>query len=98
MNTSSPRDAGTPDPTPWWRMPIWWLVIGGPAIVVVAALTSVWIAVRSPDPVLDTRAEAARLHAPDTPAEHARNHANTPLPDGAQAGQDGSRGTQSADH
>ena len=37
---------------PWWTHGHVWLVIAGPAIVVVAALVTVWIALAHPDPVL----------------------------------------------
>ncbi|MEK8087791.1 nitrogen fixation protein FixH [Aquabacterium sp. A3] len=62
---------------PWWRLPIVWLVIGGPALVVVAGLTTVVIAVRNVDPVLDT--SAGQVHsAKELPAHKARNHAADP--------------------
>lgn len=54
---------------PWWREPMVWLVIGGPAIVVVAGITTAVIAVRGADPVLDTRQPTA---------VQSRNHAVTP--------------------
>ena len=59
------------------RLPIVWLVIGGPALVVVAGLTTVVIAVRNVDPVLDT--SAGQVHsAKELPAHKARNHAADP--------------------
>lgn len=59
---------------PWWRLPIVWMVIGGPAIVVVASFVTLALAIRHPDPVLehDDTAKTAM------PAEQARNHAATP--------------------
>jgi hypothetical protein len=48
-----------------------WLVIGGPAAVVVAAVVTAGIALHSPDPVIKT--DAAHV-----PAVQARNHAATP--------------------
>jgi uncharacterized protein len=39
-------------PSPWWTYGQVGLVIAGPAIVVVAALMTAWIAVRNQDPVL----------------------------------------------
>lgn len=59
---------------PWWRQPMMWLVVGGPAAVVVAAIVTAVIAVRGADPVLDTRAD--RLA--ERPANEGRNHAATP--------------------
>lgn len=67
--------------TPWWRVGMVWLVIGGPLAVVVAGVATAIIAVRGADPVLDTSARSGRttVVAPDamTPAMQARNHAAT---------------------
>jgi uncharacterized protein len=41
-------DAGTP----WYRYPMVWLVIGGPAVVVVAGIVTAVIAYRGADPVV----------------------------------------------
>ena len=38
--------------TAWWRHGHVWLVISGPALVVVAGVITAWIAVSHPDPVL----------------------------------------------
>lgn len=59
-----------PTVRPWWRYGMVWLVISGPAVVVVAGIVTAVIAVRGADPVLDTRQGA--------PAVQARNHAATP--------------------
>ena len=45
-----------PNNAPWWRFPIVWLVFGGPAVVVVAALCMVVVAYSGADVVLDTSA------------------------------------------
>ena len=78
-----------PPTQPWWRYGHVWLVISGPAIVVVAGVITVWIAFHSQDPVVDenyyqkglninkTLAEQERLRAL-TPALQGRNHAATP--------------------
>lgn len=74
MANRRPEDS----PSPWWRHPMMWLVVGGPLIVVVAALTTSVIAIRGADPVLPTEdAVKARSVAP---AIQARNHAATPVP------------------
>lgn len=77
--------AGAPAVTPWWSVGVVWLVIGGPLVVVVAAVATAVIAVRGADPVLDTapRANAASATAPTatTPAVQARNHAATAAAD-----------------
>ena len=69
MDTTSPP-RHSPDRRPWWREPMMWLVVGGPAAVVVAAIVTAVIAIRGADPVLDTRA--------GQPAVQGRNHAATP--------------------
>lgn len=62
--------------TPWWKLPIVWLVIGGPALVVVASFVTLALAIRHPDPVLDTAAASSSRAV--QPAIQARNHAATP--------------------
>ena len=68
------RDSKLP-PLPWWRVPIVWIVFGGPALVVVASFVTLCIAVRGGDTPLhvpaDVQADAM------TPATQARNHATT---------------------
>ncbi len=85
----APRDV--PLAAPWWRFPIVWLVVGGPALVVVASFVTLWLAITHPDPVLhEPSAEAADLRSIDErshptagtpahllPALQARNHAAT---------------------
>jgi uncharacterized protein len=81
--SASPEDSG-----PWWKYGHVWMVIAGPAVVVVAALATAWIAVRYADPVIDTdyyrhgleinkTLEAASKKA-SMPALQGRNHAATP--------------------
>ncbi|ABE46192.1 FixH family protein [Polaromonas sp. JS666] len=73
-------------PPPWWRHGLVWLVIAGPVAVVVAGLVTVWIAVRSPDPVVAEDyyrrgVEINKTLARDKalmPALQGRNHAATP--------------------
>ena len=62
---------------PWWRVPMVWLVIGGPALVVVASFATLIVAVRGGDTPLR---ETASAHAAETmsPATQARNHAAAP--------------------
>jgi hypothetical protein len=62
---------------PWWRYPIVWLVIAGPAIVVVASVITMGLAMNGADPVLDT--SASQVARPSqAPAVRARNHAASP--------------------
>lgn len=71
---------------PWWKYGMVWLVISGPAVVVVAALATGWIAFTRPDPVLAEdyyrRGVEINKSLADTPALapalQARNHAVTP--------------------
>lgn len=75
--------------TAWWRHGHVWLLISGPALVVVAGVITAWIAVSHPDPVLgqEERAQATSASQPHTqtqersllPAQQARNHAATPV-------------------
>ncbi len=60
MNTASTRASGAtmapPDAgataTPWWRVRMLWLVIGGPLAVVVASFATLALALLNPDPVI----------------------------------------------
>jgi hypothetical protein len=62
---------------PWWHVRMLWLVVGGPALVVVASFATLVLAVRGGDVPL--REEAAVTHHPGSvPATQARNHAATP--------------------
>jgi uncharacterized protein len=80
------------DPQPWWTHGHVWLIIAGPAAVVIAGFVTLAIAIRIPDPVIaedyyrrgleinKTLAEQKAL----APAMQARNHAATPvMPDGS---------------
>jgi hypothetical protein len=72
-------------PAAWWRYPMVWLVIGGPLAVVVASITTAFVAARGADPVLGTEERGGiseRASTPEsmTPALQARNHAATAKP------------------
>ena len=71
--------------SPWWRHGHVWLVISGPAAVVVAGLVTVFFAIKYPDAVIGGQepARAPRqsvLSQPRAlaPALEGRNHAATP--------------------
>lgn len=79
---------------PWWKEPFVWLVIGGPLIVIVAGIFTAYIAMKDPDPVLNTKAQHQKLlqqtqsssNAPSKedmvklmPAGQGRNHAASPV-------------------
>jgi hypothetical protein len=73
---------------PWWKYGHVWMVVGGPAAVVMACFFTIYLAVTRPDPLvnqdrylrsmeanqtMDPKAAAASL----APAGQARNHAAT---------------------
>jgi len=65
---------------PWWRVKMVWLVIAGPAVVVLAGIVTAVIAWRGADPVVSTPqvAQARDANAlSSAPALQARNHAAT---------------------
>ena len=75
------------EPAPWWRFPFVWLVIAGPAAVVVAGFATAFIAVRGADPVVATDYYRRGIEINKTlaagskaalPAMQGRNHAATP--------------------
>jgi len=82
--------AATPASAPWWKFGHVWLVISGPAIVVVAGFATLWIAIARPDPVVaeDYYQQGIEINKtlednPSSlaPAMKARNHAATPEQD-----------------
>jgi uncharacterized protein len=63
---------------PWWRVPMVWLVIGGPAAVVVASAVTLALALSGADkplPQASVAAAPAPQVAAQIPAQQARNHA-----------------------
>lgn len=75
---------------PWWRYGHVWLVIAGPAVVIVAGFVTLWLALTRPDPVVaeDYYQQGMDINrtlaaSPDSlaPAVKARNHAATPPQD-----------------
>lgn len=82
-NTAASSAASSAAPlsgiTPWWRVGMVWLVVGGPLVVVLAAIATAVIAVRGADPVIsrvETAPVAGKVQS-QTPAHQARNHAAT---------------------
>ncbi|WP_310611327.1 FixH family protein [Limnohabitans sp.] len=81
----------TSDTKSWWQYGHVWLIIAGPALVVVAGFITLAIAIRIPDPVVaddyyrrgldinKTLAAEKDMHL--APAMQARNHVVTPKPD-----------------
>jgi len=65
---------------PWWKFGHVWMVIAGPAVVVVASFLTLYLALSSPNTVLETESVAQSRTgsgASLAPAMTARNHAAT---------------------
>ncbi len=74
------------DTKAWWRYGYVWFLIAGPLLVIVAGIITAYIAVHSPDPVIDNDYYQHGLNINQTlkaqqdslaPAIQARNHAAT---------------------
>ena len=79
-----PANAAT---VPWWHVGVMWLVVGGPALVVVASFALLATAVRHADvvvPRVEVRGAKSELPTqsvtPTMPAMQGRNHSATPAP------------------
>ena len=80
---------------PWWRFGHVWLVISGPAVVVVASFFTLYLAITRGDPVVDesyfqppsasTAAAQAGGTGSQAPAMLGRNHAATGVQSAAAA-------------
>jgi hypothetical protein len=78
----------TSDTKPWWQYGQVWLIISGPAVVIVAGFVTLVIAIRVPDPVLAedyyrrgldiNKTLAAEKAMQLAPAMQSRNHVVTP--------------------
>jgi len=93
MRAPDSREAES-KPKAWWRFGHVWMVLAGPAIVVVASLFTFYLAVSHPDPVMDQnyyqRGIELNKHLGGSassvaPAMQARNHAATGVPKPADA-------------
>ena len=80
--SSTPKEPAAP----WWKFGHVWLVVAGPAIVVVASFATLYLAITRPDPVMDEdyyrkgieiNKELASNPASLAPAMAGRNHAAT---------------------
>jgi hypothetical protein len=79
----------SPKPAPWWKFGHMWMVVGGPAIVVLASFFTLYLAISRPDPVMDQNYYQKGLELNKSmgtnpsslaPAMQARNHAATGVP------------------
>jgi uncharacterized protein len=73
MNRNRASAPGPSPQLPWWRQPMVWLVVGGPALVVVAALVTAVIAFRGADPVVREPTPPQAAGGAGLPAVQARN-------------------------
>lgn len=83
MRSSDSRAQPAAPEKPWWRIGMVWLVLGGPATVVVASLVTAVVAYRGADEVLVETSSARSVPVQptgQTPAMQARNHAATAAP------------------
>ncbi|MFC5497024.1 nitrogen fixation protein FixH [Caenimonas terrae] len=64
---------------PWWTFGYVWLVIAGPAAVVVASAVTVWLNLANPEVVLATEDSTVHAGKAHLPALQGRNHAATPV-------------------
>ena len=85
MNATTTTNERPARDDPWWRHPLLWMVIAGPALVVVASFVTLWIAWGRPDPLVSEDyyrrgVEINRTLADKKlmPAVAGRNHAATP--------------------
>jgi hypothetical protein len=79
MNTTTHNEPAAA--LPWWRVGMVWLVIAGPAAVVVAGFATLRIALTHVDPVLQEPSVATvKGNVSLQPAMKARNHAAAPQP------------------
>lgn len=83
------QNASNSTPQAWWRFPHVWLVISGPAVVVVASFITFYLAASGQDPVVDQDYYRKGIEINRTlgdkptslaPAVQARNHAATGVP------------------
>jgi uncharacterized protein len=74
---------------PWWKFGHVWLVVSGPAVVVVASFITLYLAVTRPDPLVTEDYYRKGVEINKTledvdnnlaPALQARNHAQTGVP------------------
>lgn len=84
----------TSDTQPWWQYGHVWLIIAGPAAVIVAGFITLVIAIRMPDPVVAedyyrrglniNKTLAAEKDMQHAPAMQSRNHVVTPKSEPSQ--------------
>lgn len=88
MSMAQPPLAAQMAPAPWWKFGYVWMVIAGPAIVVVAGFATLWLALANPETLVAedyyrqgieiNKTLAAEKDKSLMPAVQGRNHAATP--------------------
>lgn len=76
---------------PWWKYGYVWMIVAGPATVVVAGFYTLWLAITIPDPVVAEDYYQQGININETlsdkkestliPALKGRNHSATPIRD-----------------
>lgn len=78
--TMTPQSHAPQTAQPWWRFGLVWMILAGPAVVVVAGFVTLYLAISHPDPVLQVTPRNAlqqRQGITHAPAMQGRNHAAT---------------------
>lgn len=78
------------DGQPWWKFGHVWMVVAGPVVVMVASFITLYLAIKTPDPVIasygrsSSPSQVVKPESPPStnmaPAMQARNHAQTGIP------------------
>ena len=71
MSRIAAPNVSEPPLVQWWQLPIVWMVLAGPAAVVVASFATLALAILNPDPIVDAPLAASKS---ELPAVAARNH------------------------
>lgn len=92
MTVQNPTKTPEVPCAPWWRHGHVWLIIAGPAVVIVAGIATLVLAIRQPDPLVATDYYRRGIEINKTlaaqqegrkallPALQGRNHAVSPPP------------------
>jgi uncharacterized protein len=86
-STTLSQQPDSPAP-PWWKFGYVWLILAGPIIVIFAGFYTLWLAIKTPDPVISADYYRQGIEINKTlvdktllPALNGRNHAATPSVD-----------------
>lgn len=80
--------------SPWWKFGHVWMIVAGPVVVVIAGFVTLYLAIKTPDPVVAEDYYRQGIELSKTrdqgesnnlaPAIQARNHAATGMPPAAE--------------